>query len=74
MVDVRALPIPETFACDSCRSTWEHQLRNVDGGVRPATTVQDWRARWLTALRAPADVVAKAEERHHRDRDPYRGR
>ncbi len=69
IVDVRALPIPEEWACDCCWTDWERHGRPVDGREAPADR-RAWRARWAAALGAPAEVRAKIEAT--REAEAYR--
>lgn len=64
IVDVRALPIPEDWACDCCWSAWERAGRIVDSGPPIVVTkrrahAMEWRRRWVIAHGALADVARK---------------
>lgn len=61
IVDVRALPIPEEWACDACWTMWQRQLRDVDG-LGPVTDRRAWTIRWATALNAPLAVIEKLQD------------
>jgi len=58
IIDVRALPIPEDWACDVCWTHWERTDRVIDGGGA-ITKDFEWRRRWVTVHGAPANIVNK---------------
>lgn len=60
IVDVRALPIAEDWACDVCWTHWERHGRVVDDGDKIDGRF-DWRLRWVVAHNAPADIIQKFE-------------
>jgi len=65
LIDVRHLPIPESFACDNCWTHWERTGRVVDGG-QPITARFEWRRRWVVAHDAPPEIAQKFERMQQR--------
>ena len=59
IIDVRALPIPEDWACDVCWTHWERTGRIVDGGDAIAAGRFEWRRRWVLAHGAPNSIIEK---------------
>ena len=58
IVDTRALPIPESWACDGCWTKWQRNKRVIDGGA-PFSKRYEWRERWMIANKAPAKEITK---------------
>lgn len=60
LVDVRALPIPETWACDGCWTHWIRTGRIVDGAALD-------KVKWLELHGAPAAAINHIRERARND-------
>ncbi len=70
IVDCRALPIIEDWACDGCWTDWRRHNRIIDGGVAIVEDrkgrlgprvlgLTEWITRWLTAHSAPQAEIDK---------------
>jgi len=58
IIDVRQLPITEGWACDCCWTQWQRELRNIDGN-ETVKNQREWALRWVTAHKAPTEIIAK---------------
>ena len=59
IIDVRALPIAEDWACDACVSSWKRAGRIIDGQSTKPEDRRDWMFRWAMAHGAPIAELQK---------------